>query len=169
MDAKERKRINQQNAEKSTGPRDTQMTRHNALHHGLSASGLTDLDNRGTLRKVRAALTQEYQPQGALELFVLDHVALTLLRIDRANRLEVEFIQEQLHPSRYAKTQYELNLEALIGNEPRLLDPGVPAALKTAAVGELCDTYARYEGTLEKKLFRYIEQLKSLQATRKNH
>jgi hypothetical protein len=168
MDAQERKRKNQQNAAKSTGPHDTQQTRFNGVRHGLTATHLTDLDDRKRLMHLRATLGEELQPTGTLESFVVDRIALTLVRCDRANRLEAEYIQEQLHPPKYGSTPFERTFAELPCNEARpLLDPGVPAELKTDAVGALCDIYGRYETAIEKRLFRYIEQLESLQEARK--
>jgi hypothetical protein len=167
VDAQERKRMNQLNATKSTGPRVTQRTRFNAVKHGLTAIMLTDLDDRKKLTHFRASLNEEYQPEGTLESFLVDRIALTLVRCDRANRLEAEYVGEQLHPPKFGSTPFERTLAELAGNEPRpLLDPGVPAALKTEAVSSLCDIYGRYETAIENRLYRYIEQLQSLQAAR---
>jgi hypothetical protein len=91
-DRQARREQNRQNARRSTGPRDSGRTRLNATKHGLASLGITDLDNRARLTKLTKQLRQEFEPHGTLEAFIVDQIALGLIRIERASKFEGQHI-----------------------------------------------------------------------------
>ena len=90
---------NRRNAGDSTGPNDTSSTRLNATQHGLLSAGLTELDDADGYRDTRRRLDEEYSVE--LEAFLVERIALYMVRLRRTARLEAEFIRSILHPPTY--------------------------------------------------------------------
>lgn len=83
---------NRHNALLSTGPRDTQRTRFNAVRHGLLAEGLTQRDNAEEYEENILAFRAIYAPSGPLDTFLIKKMALDMVRSCRIARLEAESI-----------------------------------------------------------------------------
>src|ERR1700731_2187580 len=101
---------NRKNAQKSTGPRDTASTRLNATKHGLLARGMTELDDSDAYKSLVQRLTAAKRPVGDIEEFLVRRIAFHMIRLQRAERLEAEYIAGEIHP---AVTQPGLGLELL--------------------------------------------------------
>ena len=64
---------NKSNAQKSTGPKDTSLSRLNAVKHGiLSKEVLLDGEDGKTLEELGRKLSGELQPCGELEIILVD-------------------------------------------------------------------------------------------------
>ncbi len=83
---------NRVNASHSTGPRNTQRTRHNAIRHGLLAEGLTQWDDADEFKENIHDLTAIYPSSDPLDAFLIEHIARDMVRSRRAARLEAENI-----------------------------------------------------------------------------
>src|SRR6266481_6935881 len=83
---------NRRNSLHSTGPRNTQRTRHNAIRHGLLAEGLTEWDDPAEYQEVIHDLTAIYPSSDPLDAFLIEHIALEMLRSRRTAQLEAENI-----------------------------------------------------------------------------
>ena len=88
------------NGKKGTGPRDTTSTKFNAIKHGLLAIGITELDDADGYRDKLRELQHELLPVGLVEEFLVNSIALEMVRLERARRLEAEFITEVLYRRR---------------------------------------------------------------------
>ena len=82
---------NRLNALKSHGPANTKLTRTNATKHGLLAAGITELDDED--------LEKETNPVGTIEIVLVESIAVEIVRLRRARRLEGEHINGALNPS----------------------------------------------------------------------
>ncbi len=89
---------NRLNAQNSTGPVDTTLTRFNAVKHGLLAKGMTELDDSDAYESLVQRLTLAYDPVGDLEIFWVQRIAFCMTRLDRAARLEANYINAEIHP-----------------------------------------------------------------------
>ena len=89
---------NRLNAKNSTGPGDTILTRFNAVKHGLLAKGMTELDDSDAYESLVQRLTLDYDPVGDLEIFWVRRIAFCMTRLDRAARLEANYINAEIHP-----------------------------------------------------------------------
>jgi hypothetical protein len=91
-----REKINRENAKKSTGPRNIDATRFNALKHGLRAKGLTELDDH----EAYELLVQKLMNQGvqAVKNEIAEQIALELVRLKRGAFLDAENITARRHP-----------------------------------------------------------------------
>src|SRR5206468_6595638 len=83
---------NRRNGLLSTGPRNTQRTRYNALKHGLLAAGLTEWDDAEKYEENIHALTAIYSSSDPVDAFLIEQMALEMLRSRRTARLEAENI-----------------------------------------------------------------------------
>jgi hypothetical protein len=88
---------NKLNSKKSHGPLDTSKTKYNATKHGLRAAGVSQLDNAEGYRTLLQQLTKEKNPVGALEIFLVERLALAMTRIPRASRMEASHIDESIY------------------------------------------------------------------------
>jgi hypothetical protein len=83
---------NRRNSLRSTGPENTQRTRHNAIRHGLLAEGLTEWDDPAEYQEVIHDLTAIYSSSDPVDTFLIEQMALEMLRSRRTARLEAETI-----------------------------------------------------------------------------
>ena len=83
---------NRRNALLSTGPGNTQRTRHNALKHGLLAEGLTRWDDAEEFQENIYALKAIYPSSDPLDRFLIEQMAMEMLRSRRTARFEAETI-----------------------------------------------------------------------------
>lgn len=151
---------NRQNAQQSTGPHDTTSTRFNAVKHGLLARGLTELDDSGEYQSLIQRLTEAYQPMGDLEKFVVQRIAFHMIRLQRTERLEAEYITGEIHPPVKGSSLKDIF-------EPGIIDEGLPAAVGAVSAIKLVSGFQRYETALENKFYRAINLLERLQRTRR--
>jgi hypothetical protein len=152
---------NRKNAQKSTGPHDTTSTRLNATKHGLLARGMTELDDSDAYEALVQRLIAAKQPVGDIEEFYVRRIAFHMIRLQRAERLEAEYINGEIHP---VVTAPALSLGDL--SDPVVVDPGQPAAVGALSAINLVSGFQRYETSIENKLYRAINQLERLQRAR---
>jgi hypothetical protein len=83
---------NRRNSLHSTGPENTQRMRYNALRHGLLAEGLTQWDDAEKYEENIHALTAIYPSSDPVDTFLIEQMALEMVRSRRTVRLEAETI-----------------------------------------------------------------------------
>jgi hypothetical protein len=149
---------NRQNAKRSTGPHDTQATRLNAVKHGLLAKGITQLDDSDAYEALLQRLMQSYRPVGDVESFLVQRIAFGIIRLQRAARLEAEYITEELQPG--TKQSLEEVLQLVV------VEPGHAAAVSALGAINLVSGFQRYETAIENKLYRAINHLERTQRAR---
>jgi hypothetical protein len=131
---------------KSAGPNDTSETRFNALKHGLTSEGICEVDDQRSYIALCRQLKRQYEPCGAVEQFLVQRVALGIIRVKRAAKLEADALTEYLHPPSHKPSLEDLQLRELMRDSEReLIDPGLPAKLGSNIIETLCDRYGRYE------------------------
>jgi hypothetical protein len=93
----QRRKINQNNAKASTGPRDTSRTRFNALKHGLRANVLCLPDEDPTVIQQRSdAWNDYYQPQDPAEQHLVNECVRATLLSDRVDRFHTAEVAKQV-------------------------------------------------------------------------
>ena len=154
---------NRQNARKGKGgPKDTSATRFNASKHGLLAQGITELDDAEAYTALLERLNEAHQPAGDIESFLVERIALAIVRLRRIARMEAEYIRGELHPVIRGKS----SSERVRWRERPVLDPGLPATMKAGSVVVLEGIFQRYETAMENKLYRAMNELERLQRMR---
>jgi hypothetical protein len=159
---------NQQNAQQSTGPKDTSLTRSNALKHGLRNEVLTELDRAEDFLLLLENLNRDTQPVGVMEQLCVQQIADCMCRLARAKLLEREEFTAQLHPARFVQHTGSLTeLDPKVFGWTETIDPGKPARISPDALDRINRTVVRYETSIENKLMRWWNMLERQQARRR--
>jgi len=154
---------NRINGRNSNGPTNTISARFNATKHGLLAMGITELDDAEDYRALLNNLRAEKAPVGIVETQHVESIALDIVRLRRARRLEAEYITGELNPPIHAPSPLGHDLKLF---QHVVLDPGLPAALSFDSAQRLVTIYQRYETTISLRLSRTFDQLERLQRMR---
>jgi len=152
---------NRINGQKSHGPKDTSSTRFNATKHGLLAVGITELDDAEGYRTILSVLTKEKSPVGLIETFLVESIALEIVRCQRARSFEARCITAVANPP----VESAPFMDFSILNEPTVVDHGLPALVTFENVQAL-SAFQRYESTFAAMLFRNLHELERLQRIR---
>lgn len=153
MASKKKLTANRKNAKKSSGPKNTSLTRLNALKHGLlSKEVLIEGEKKKDLEELGKRLRQQLAPQGELEVILVDRMISSVWRLKRALKVE----------SALMSWRYEDGLKTWDGR-PRD---------EREACGDMLtlkndDKVLRYETTIERQIYRALHELIRLQAARK--
>ncbi len=83
---------NQQNAQKSTGPKTSEgkaISKHNALKHGLLTRDMVlPTEDAEMLTELTVEVWKELKPVGQLEQFLVERIVANMWRIKRLHRIE---------------------------------------------------------------------------------
>jgi|SRR5450755_1417055 len=150
---------NRINGGKSRGPKNKTSTRFNATKHGLLAEGISELDDAKGYRVLLTNLREEKAPVGIVETLLVESIALDMIRLSRARRLEAEYITSELNPPTYSSFVPDLS-------EPIVVDPGLPPAIGFESSQRLVNVFQRYETTFLNRIFRLLHELERLQRMR---
>jgi len=123
------------------------------------ARGITELDDSDAYESLVQRLTASYRPVGDLEIFWVRRIAFGMVRLDRAARLEAEYITAEIHPS--------VRDQVLPALECPTIEPEFSATVGSVGAINLVSGFQRYETAIENKLCRAINQLERLQRTRR--
>ena len=129
--SEKQKAANQRNSEKSTGPRTPEGKRnskYNAYKHGMTArSVLLPGEKAEDLAAHQQHFIDSFQPRHAVELAIVERMALDIWRADRAERGAGVRIAERLRHEPLEKAEKEQE-EADRAGGPAVLAAGVSAA-----------------------------------------
>ena len=130
---------------------------------------MTELDEPESFNAFRARVVDDFHPVGEVEHFLVNRVALYMVRLRRATLLEAEFVTDKLNPSR-TTTKYPegSSMESFIKDmgETVMLEVGVPARFPESAF-ETLHHIQRYETAIENKFHRTLNTLERLQRMRR--
>jgi hypothetical protein len=84
---------NRRNALRSTGPRNTERTRFNALKHGLLATGLTYLDDPEEYAAIVNDLASQYSAENPVTEFLISSRAREIIHSRRNTRIDAEIVE----------------------------------------------------------------------------
>lgn len=153
MPTKKQVIANRDNAEKSTGPKDTSLTRLNALKHGiLSKEVLLKGESKKDLEELGRRLRLQLAPQGELEVILVDRIVSSVWRLRRALKVESASLgwayeQETRRTGRGGEDEKDVYRKLFwAGDQDRTL---------------------KYETTIERQIYRALHELIRLQGARK--
>jgi len=150
---------NRRNALKSTGPKNTSLTRLNALKHGiLSGEVLVRGEERRALAELRERLNSDLSPVGALEEILVDRIVCAVWRLKRCLRMERGIVE-------YKTADDDI---PAIPNSPAWdlrKKEGFKAIKLTSEDERLC-LLLRYETTIERQMYKALHELIRLQGAR---
>ena len=139
---------NRRNSLLSTGPRNTERTRHNAVKHGLLAAGLTEWDNAEEYQENLREFNAIYLPYNPVDRFLVEHMALDIARARRVARMEAENISA-------LSNRPDASSSSASDRYTPMIDPMV---MKEYA-GPLLDRLERYNSTIMNRLLRSRREL----------
>ena len=143
-----RNAANRANAQKSTGPRNTEATRFNALKHGLDAESIIiPGEDPAAWQRLAADYNRQFHPQSALEEFHVD----TLIRCDWQKR-------------RLQRTEAKIYRVLIAeGPDPKELDIAV---LRDSPTAKLLHRVIAQIAALDRAYFRALNDLRRMQRDR---
>jgi hypothetical protein len=181
---------NRRNALESTGPKDTSLTRFNALKHGLSAGVVVVLpqEDPREYAAIVEALRHDFRPETATEEILIQQMASSLWRRQRLVGAERAEIEEKLvyAPGNFdgqeksrRESDFWSRLNPIIPNpdstaeaeqEQKVLRETVERRkqlfTETRMVPELDALRIRYESHLERQYYRSLVMLLKIQAAK---
>ena len=147
---------NRINAQKSKGPTNTSSTRTNATKHALLSAGISELDDAEGYRVILQELEQETNPVGTLEKFLVESIAVAMVRLRRARRLEAQHINGALDPPTYERFVRTSSI-----HRPQI-EPELPARMRLENIFPLVKLFQRYEATIQSGFFRHVHELERM-------
>jgi len=132
---------NRANAVNSTGPHNTKTTKYNATRHGLSGKQIViQGEDPAAYEALLDGLRQSYRPANTAEAILVEEIAQTFWRLQRARFLEAENFT--------------------------MLGAGADAVIPFNAFAGKFDNIRRYMTTIERAYHRAVAQLERAQAIR---
>lgn len=169
---------NRENAKASAGPITAgglKRSSKNATKHSLTASDVTIFDEvAGDFEALRDAYVEARQPEGAIEMRLVEQLALATWKLNRANRIEAQVFESEIKRQKYEAQSPDQTMSTAISNDdyiqgktPGHLKPNIGSAFR-----QLSDSrdhvfpLLRYETTTERSFYRALHNLERLQERR---
>lgn len=150
MTTEKQQLANLQNAQRSTGPTTVEgkiRSSKNATKHGLLSKDLVVSGEKiSEYQAFRQNLIETFQPQGTMEILLVEKIACLAWRQRRAIQAESSLFHKGLSNEWNRK-----NLESFFQGRD----------------GDCLQNLSRYEANIEKNFYRALHQLKELQKARK--
>jgi len=152
-------KANRENAGKSTGPKDTSVTRYNALKHGiLSSVVLLKGESRKSLDEFGRKIRTELAPGNEIENILVDRIISSAWRLRRIIKVEREFLQSEYDECKTDSYSGESRDESKAWNMVVSRELGSRGAWLNLL---------RYETALEKQIYKALHELIRNQSARK--
>lgn len=133
------------------------VSKYNAQVHGILRQSITEYEQE-FYSEILNDLKNEYKTKGIIEEILVERIAINYLKLFGLQKAETEFINSQLNP-RIIKNILDFVDEAV--------SEGYTPKIGSESVEKLAEIYARYETTIENRLFRAIHELERAQKLRK--
>jgi len=146
---------NQENA-KSGGvktPEGKEITKYNALKHGVFRETITEYEEEN-FAEIMTQLVSELNPVGFVETLLVERIATSYIKLFRLAKAEGEHIKATIHPD---EKHWKFDCPA---------DAYTPQ-ITSEAMQSLSNVYARYETTVENRLYKALHELERIQRMRK--
>lgn len=151
MTTKKQIKTNKQNSALSTGPKTNNgkaIVSKNAIQHGILCKSIVlEDESQREFEGIKKAFHEQFKPVGFLEVLFTERVLSAIWRISRISRIEATIIDDAA-TSPFIKNK----LSNAFGGY----------------AGKKLDLMCRYETSLEKILFKSLNELRSLQFSRQS-
>jgi hypothetical protein len=162
---------NRRNAQKSTGAKDTTLTRFNALKHGLLSKEvflwLNEYEEMGTFKKLGLKLMLQLAPQGELENILVDRVISSIWRVRRALKVERKSMEHSYEKRRPHINEYLSNVAEKGINEIIIDMQNERQAYRKMIINGYIEKILRYETAIERQIYKALHELIRLRSARK--
>lgn len=175
---------NRRNSLKSTGPKDTAVSRFNALKHGLTSEKIvvTPFEDKREYTSLLNSLIQDFKPQTTIEHVLIEGMASSLWRSRRIIRSEKAEIEEKILqvPIEFENDESNKRMVTILGNSlPNPTQNQSPIHILDKTKNKrknLCheknlrptidQLHIRYESALEHRFYRSFLMLLKIQSLR---
>lgn len=140
-------------------PEGKAVSKYNAQTHGMLRASITEYEKE-IYPYLLEELESQYQPQGTVEMIIIERIALYYLKLFRVQKAETEFMKSQLNPRVIRNTLTWSTTEEVVSE-------GYTPIVGAEGIEKLLTIYSRYETTLENRLFRILHELERAQKLRK--
>lgn len=155
-------------------PEGKAISKYNAIRHGVLTKVLLP-DETKEAQIIQEALTADYLPKTLTEQLLIETMAISYVRGQRATNAEREFMQQVVNPAIYEE---RIISPALLDNlqvgdtisgikELVLIKPAYKAQVSPDDIDTIDKTFARYINTCERQFFRALHELQRIQSLQK--
>lgn len=145
-------------------PEGKEVSKFNALVHGVLRQSLTEYEKEFYV-EIYDELVEQLEPEGMIEKVLVERIAVYYLKLFRVQKAESEYIKAKLNP-REVKTRDVIREVTNKMFEYEVINEGYIPKITDDTITRISETYSRYEGTLENRLYRALHELKWLQGLR---
>lgn len=141
-----------------------EISKFNALTHGILRQSLTDYENEFYI-DIYNDLVKQLKPEGIIEKVLIERIAVYYLKLFRVQKAETEYMKAKLNP-RVIKSRdviQEMTNKIL---ENQVMNEGYTPKITDEVIIRMYETYSRYEGTLENRLYKALHELEWFQKSR---
>lgn len=157
MASEKLKLANKKNAQLSSGPKTSAgkaIASLNSIKHGLTSR--TEFDSVSGL-KIYRGLLEEYGADTPSRKFLVQQLALTMVRLERCARMESEIIAEAIDPP-VIEEVLEEGVEEL--SKMVKTHEGTPATISPVYFKRLAELDERYGSKLTRRAMRLMQELR---------
>lgn len=148
---------NQNNAQNSTGPLNTALTRFNAVKYGLSSECFFTENEEEIINNIREELSLIFKPENPLKHYLVGRMAIYIWRTQKATNIEKLKFANSLKIAKNKRIEDEVFKLSLV-DESKLQ--------KTTLAEQIdleIDLILRYETANENRLLKLIRFYKSME------
>jgi hypothetical protein len=156
MTSNEKIETNKINAQLSTGPINTELTKFNAVKHGLLSQELIipNIEDKKEYEKIALMIRDEIKPMSIIEELLVERLTTSYWRLRRAIKVEkgqiiqnyIEWEHKDIYVGEYSPKEYFQKEKAMkeYNNMPS---------------ETILDKILRYETTLERQFYRALKEI----------
>jgi hypothetical protein len=141
-----------------------EISKYNALTHGILRQSLTDYESDFYI-DIYNELIGQFNPVGVMERVLIERVAIYYLKLFRVQKAETEFMKANLNP-RVVKKRDLIQIVTDKMFDDEVVNEGYYPVITNEVVVKISETFGRYEGTIENRLYRALHELQWLQKNR---
>lgn len=133
--------------------RGKEISKYNALRHGLLRQTLTAYEKEA-FHKIYVDFIKQYEPVTIFEKILVERATIYYLKLFRLQKAEQEYMNSQLDPRVFENGG---DIKDIFKGE--VIHEGYTPQITDTNIQKLTDVYARYEITLENRLYKAIHEL----------
>lgn len=142
-------------------PEGKDKIKFNANKHRILSTASTGYDE-ASLDLIHTRLLDDLAPETLTEEFIIERIALYMLRLHRVVKAETEHMRKCLDPT---ITKSLFDNDPL---EPIVVKKGYVPEINEGDIAPLFNLYHRYEKSLENRLYRAIQELERIKKSGKD-
>jgi hypothetical protein len=171
-------KANQQNSQKSTGPKTDEgkaAVSQNAVKHGLFAESVIKGENEADFEAFHDKMLDELVPVGTVEILMAERIVGLWWRLRRAERMQNQAIEDMIgrkvtsNPARRERECYYIE-HGIMSGDPRMELDDLPLgriAISDWSYSRVLDRMLMYERRIENSVIKLMKELKRFQVMRR--